>query len=62
MRAAAMESNMASIAIMKRGNVDSASDESSTEKPPAHNEGYSSEFATDSIDTDRTDRRSGEIE
>eukprot|EP00291_Cryptomonas_curvata_P019728 CAMPEP_0172176098 /NCGR_PEP_ID=MMETSP1050-20130122/14607_1 /TAXON_ID=233186 /ORGANISM="Cryptomonas curvata, Strain CCAP979/52" /LENGTH=500 /DNA_ID=CAMNT_0012848299 /DNA_START=139 /DNA_END=1637 /DNA_ORIENTATION=- len=59
---AAMASNLASLALVKRGKVDSDSDERSIEKSPARNEGYSSEFATGSIDTDRTDRRSGEID
>jgi hypothetical protein len=58
---AAMASNLASIALVKRGKVDSDSNERSTEKSQTRNEGYSPEFATGSIDTDRTDRRSGEI-
>ena len=59
---AAMASNLASLSIVKRGKVDSESEERSIGKSPTRNEGYSSEFATGSIDTDRTDRRSGEIE
>jgi hypothetical protein len=59
---AAMASNLASIALVKRSKVDTVSDERPTEKSSARHEGYSSEIATGSIDTDRTDRRSGEIE
>jgi hypothetical protein len=59
---AAMASNLAALSIVKRGKVDSSSDEKSTQKSPARREGYSSEFATDNLETDRTDRRSGEIE
>ncbi len=58
---AAMASNLASLAIVKRGKVDSES-ERTTEKSPVRNEGYLSEFETDSIETDRQNRRSEEIE